>query len=83
MIKNSQVRAARALLGMSQIQLADLTKVSISTIRRIEANERLCCGARTLNTIQLFFEKKGIRFLNERGKEFGVIIKDRTPEEDY
>lgn len=39
MMTSAQMRAARALLGMDQRQLADLSGVSLPTIRRMEASD--------------------------------------------
>jgi len=39
MITAAQMRAARALLGMDQRQLAELSGVSLPTIQRMEASE--------------------------------------------
>lgn len=39
MISAAQLRAARALLGISQRELADAAGVSVPTIRRMEASE--------------------------------------------
>ncbi len=39
MITAAQMRAARALLGIDQRQLAELSGVSLPTIQRMEASE--------------------------------------------
>ena len=39
MLHASQIRAARALLGWSQEQLADAADIGVATIRRIEVLE--------------------------------------------
>lgn len=39
MITSSQMRAARALIGMDQRQLADAAGVSLPTIQRMEASD--------------------------------------------
>ena len=39
MITANQLRAARALLGISQRELAEVSGVSIPTVRRMEASE--------------------------------------------
>jgi len=44
MISASQLRAARALLGMDQRQLADLAGLSVPTIQRMEASAGIIRG---------------------------------------
>src|SRR5580765_44114 len=44
MIAASQVRAARALLGIDQRQLADISGLSVPTIQRMEASEDMIRG---------------------------------------
>ncbi|HWF93853.1 MAG TPA: helix-turn-helix transcriptional regulator, partial [Xanthobacteraceae bacterium] len=44
MISAAQVRAARALLGIDQRQLADLSGLSVPTIQRMEASEDVIRG---------------------------------------
>jgi transcriptional regulator with XRE-family HTH domain len=39
MITANQLRAARALLGVSQRELAEVSGVSVPTVRRMEASE--------------------------------------------
>ena len=44
MISGPQLRAARALLGIDQKQLADLAGLSVPTIQRMEASEGVIRG---------------------------------------
>jgi len=44
MITAAQLRAARALLGVDQRQLADLTGLSVPTIQRMEASDGVIRG---------------------------------------
>jgi transcriptional regulator with XRE-family HTH domain len=44
MITAAQLRAARALLGMDQKQLAELSRLSAPTIQRMEASEGVVRG---------------------------------------
>jgi predicted transcriptional regulator len=61
-----QLRAARALLGMAQIELSKRSRVAIGTIRRMEAFDGEI-GARTstLSQVQKALEKAGVEFLND------------------
>jgi len=71
-----QSRAARALLGWTQAQLAAQAGISIGTIRNFEQE-----GAETLpailGAIRRAFEKAGVRFINEAGRE-GVALRLKT-----
>ena len=44
MISAAQLRAARALLGIDQRKLADLSDLSVPTIQRMEASEDVIRG---------------------------------------
>ncbi len=44
MITSAQLRAARALLGLDQRQLADLSDLSVPTIQRMEASDGVIRG---------------------------------------
>ena len=44
MISAAQLRAARALVGLDQKRLADLSSLSVPTIQRMEASEGVIRG---------------------------------------
>src|SRR5215510_11619315 len=44
MITSAQLRAARALLGIDQRQLAELSQLSVPTIQRMEASDGVIRG---------------------------------------
>jgi predicted transcriptional regulator len=68
MLKTAQIRAARALLGWNQAELAKTAGVSIATIRRIEAQEGSVGGyVSTLESVQSALEKAGVRFIDNDG----------------
>ena len=77
-ITGRQLRAARALLGMEQVELAKRSRVAIGTIRRMESFDGEV-GARTstLSQVQKALEKAGVEFLNDG--QPGVRLK-RSPE---
>ena len=76
MLQSAQIRAARALLGWKQDDLAKAAKIGIATIRRIEGQEGPVMGyVSTPMRIQSAFENAGIRFLdNEPGGGIGVRL---------
>jgi transcriptional regulator with XRE-family HTH domain len=71
----AQCRAARGLLGWSQAQLAEASKVATKTIADFERESRTPYD-RTLADVQKAFEAAGVEFTN--GGEPGVKL--RKPE---
>jgi transcriptional regulator with XRE-family HTH domain len=79
MLQTAQIRAARALLGWNQDDLAKASKVSIATIRRVEAQQGPMMGyVSTLIGIQSAFENAGIRFLDSDA-EGGIGVRLAAP----
>ena len=74
MLQVAQLRAARALLGWRQEDIAQAAKISVATIRRIESQAGLLAGyVSTLVKIQAAFEHAGIEFIDDDGGGgFGV-----------
>jgi transcriptional regulator with XRE-family HTH domain len=75
-IRGKQLRAARALLGWSQNELAKKSRVALGTIRRMEDFDD-AVGARTdtLAKVVNVLETAGIEFLDD-GKP-GVRMRGR------
>lgn len=71
MISAEQIKAARALLRMEQDELARLSGVSVTTIRRLEAasGERLVAEV-TTSTVRKALEEAGVEFIHQ-----GVSLK--------
>jgi transcriptional regulator with XRE-family HTH domain len=66
MLQVAQLRAARALLGWRQDDIALAAKISVATIRRIESQEGPLAGyVSTLVKIQAAFEHAGIQFIDD------------------
>jgi transcriptional regulator with XRE-family HTH domain len=66
MFEVAQLRAARALLGWRQDDVARAAKISVATIRRIESQNGPLMGyVSTLRKIQAAFEQAGIQFLDD------------------
>ncbi len=74
-----QVKAARALLGWSQQDLADASGVSLPTLKRLEAQEGPQIGGRdtTGEKLRLALSEAGIIFLQENGEGPGVRLRKR------
>lgn len=70
-----QVKAARALLGWSQRDLAEASGVSEPTIKRLEAGDGDLGGrADTGASIREALEEAGVRFIPENGGGAGVRL---------
>lgn len=73
-----QVKAARALLDWSQIELANAAGVSIPTIKRLEAEDGYLGGRdETARRIREALERGGIQFIEENGGGLGVRVRTR------
>jgi predicted transcriptional regulator len=81
MVSIRQIKAARALLGWSQADLARMSKVSEPTIARLEAADGELGGReQTSQKIQVALEAAGIRFLEPNGEGPGVRLRKRPKE---
>src|SRR5277367_3398180 len=72
MITAAQMRAARALLGIDQRQLAELSDVSLPTIQRMEASEGNVRGVvETLTKVIEAFDAAGVELIGENIRSVG------------
>jgi transcriptional regulator with XRE-family HTH domain len=79
MIEAAQIRAARALLGLGQVELAELAELGINTVKRVELSDEITGSARTLWKIQTALESAGVEFIPaDDTKGPGVRLKHRT-----
>jgi len=86
MITAGQMRAARALLGIDQRQLAELAGVSLPTIQRMEASEGVVRGViDTLMKVVEALDRAGISLIGDGadspGGGRGVRLKAAIPSE--
>lgn len=66
MITAGQLRAARAMLGMEQKRLAELSGLSVQTIQRMEASEGVVRGqVDSLMKLIAALEAAGIELIGE------------------
>lgn len=73
MITSAQMRAARALLGIDQRQLAEMAGVSLPTIQRMEASNGTVRGViDTLTKIVEAFDRAGVELIGENAPSSGV-----------
>lgn len=77
-----QVKAARALLRWSQVDLANACGVSVPTIKRLEAQEGPVGGrAETARLIVAALETAGVEFIYENGGGAGVRLRKPSRKE--
>ena len=84
MITSSQLRAARALLGIDQRQLAELCELSVPTIQRMEASDGVIRGnVDSLMKLVAALEAAGIELISDNaasaGGGRGVRLKGPPP----
>ena len=66
MITAAQLRAARALLGIDQRRLAELSGLSVPTIQRMEASEGYVRGVvDTLMKVVSALEREGVELIGD------------------
>jgi predicted transcriptional regulator len=70
-----QIRAARALLGLSQPQIAEMTGFSTMTIKRAEGAGQPPASESTVDAIRIALEKAGVIFVEENGEGPGVRLR--------
>ncbi|WP_424989789.1 helix-turn-helix domain-containing protein [Fluviibacterium sp. S390] len=73
MITARQSRAARALLGWTQQELADKALVSLTALKRLESEKDLRVYESTEDQVRRVFEDAGITLLRSDKGE-GVLI---------
>lgn len=78
-VTGRQLAAGRVLAGLSQQSIADAAKVSIATLRRMEASIGVP-GAmpNNVDSVQRTLEALGILFTNERGRLAVSVGESRT-----
>ncbi len=82
MLTAKQCRAARALLDLSQGDLARLAGVSLSTVSDFETGWRAARGRAQVSEekaarLQTALEKAGVEFIDENGGGVGVRLRRR------
>jgi transcriptional regulator with XRE-family HTH domain len=84
MLSSDQIRGARAVLRLSQAELAEAAGVSLETIKRLEAMDgELKVRLDTLTRIKAALEKAGVEFIPENGGGAGVRLAKRSRRAKY
>jgi transcriptional regulator with XRE-family HTH domain len=82
MLYSAQIRAARALLGWTQAELAARAGVGLATLQRVEQSEGVARGIfSTVMKVQRTLEDAGIRFIDSDEVE-GIGVRLTKPEPD-
>jgi transcriptional regulator with XRE-family HTH domain len=68
----AQLRAARGLLGWSQTDLASRSRLSLPTVKRVEAPFGLRVSDEARAKLRHALEAAGIEFIEENGRGAGV-----------
>ena len=80
MISGEQIRAARALLGITAADLAERADISHRTLQRFEAVDGLPdAQSRNLNGVKAALEELGVTFIGDPTKSPGVQLERRAP----
>jgi hypothetical protein len=75
-ISSSQMRAARALLRWSALDLAAASKVGVATIRRVEVVDgEIPVTSANEAALRQALEKAGVEFIDENGSGPGVRLR--------
>jgi len=75
-ITSAQLRAARALLRWSALDLAKASKVGVATIRRVETIEgQIPVTAANEAALRASLELAGVEFIDENGGGPGVRLR--------
>jgi len=73
MITSSQMRAARALLGLDQKQLAKIADLSLPTIQRMESSDDMIRGnVDSLTKLLTALDRAGIELIGENTPSMGL-----------
>ncbi|MBX9911454.1 MAG: helix-turn-helix domain-containing protein [Beijerinckiaceae bacterium] len=78
-ISGRQIAAARALIGMSQAELATQSSISVPTLRRMEASVGAVSGlANNVSAVRSALEAAGAIFVAENGEGPGVRLRKNS-----
>jgi DNA-binding transcriptional regulator YiaG len=77
-ITPSQSRAARALLSITQTELADAANLGLSTVVDFE-RERRQVSPLAIEAIRHALKRAGVEFIDENGGGPGVRLRKRQP----
>ena len=76
-ITPEQLRAARALLGWSQTQLAEHAGMSLPTVKRVEGDSGPKVSNEARLALRAALDQAGVEFIAENGGVPGVRLRKR------
>ena len=71
----NQLRAARALIGWSQAQVAEAARLSIPTVKRAEGQAAISASAEAVAALRVALEAAGVEFIAVNGGGAGVRLR--------
>jgi hypothetical protein len=75
-ITSGQIKAARALVGITASKLAELSGVAYTTVVRMESSDGIPAGqVKTLDAVQRALEEAGIEFIGTPEDSPGVRLR--------
>ena len=73
MITSGQIKAARAMLGLTVAEMAKLAGIGFTTMVRLESSDGVPAGnVKTLTSVKSAIEKAGIEFIGSPEEGAGV-----------
>ncbi len=78
MVDHFQLRAGRALTGLSQADVAAAAGLSVPTLKRAEADGTIKVSEDAIVAIVNALQKAGVEFIPENGGGAGVRMKKRV-----
>lgn len=70
-----QIRAARALIGLSQSEVADRAQLSVPTVKRAESDTGLRASAAAVTALKAALEAAGVEFIPDSDGGAGVRLR--------
>ena len=81
-VTSAQLRAGRALLGLSQAELAGRACLSIHTVKRAEVDRGLGMSEAAMAAIRVALENQGVILIEARNERPGVRLRRSGPRDE-
>lgn len=81
-VSGRQLASARTLVGLTQARVAEMSRVSVPTLKRMEASEGSVVGMQNnVAAVVNALERAGVQFIPENGGGAGVRLAKRGDQE--